>query len=240
MFNRLSSTQSANDSLFGFVHGVYIGVVTDNKDHENLGRVKVKIPVFDNDNSQDWARVASFMAGSQRGSLFLPEIGDEVLVAFLMGDVSKPIVIGSLWSKKAPPPDPDKDNNIRKIKSRSGHEIVLDDTNGDEKMILKSKDGHTLEISDKNDKVTLKEKSGKSMLILTGGSQQSIEVKSGTTTIKMNDKGDVTIESAKAMKLKSPQITVEASATMDLKAGASLNLKSDGMINIKGSMVKIN
>lgn len=241
MNEMFDSLHSVNDRLLGLVHGVHVGIVTDNKDPENLGRVKVKIPILDNQNALDWARMTTLMAGKQRGTLFLPEVGDEVLVAFQMGDIREPIVIGSLWnSQDPPPPGKDEKNNIRKITSRAGHEITMDDTQGDGKIHLKSKKGHQLEISEKNDTIKLQEQNGQSMITIKGGSSNEIEVKSGTTKIVINNKGDVTIESAKGIKIKSTQISIDASATLDIHASAALNLKSDGMVTVKGSIVKIN
>ena len=236
MFETLSSM---NEHMISHVHGVYVGIVTNNKDPENLSRVKVKIPVLDNENELDWARVATLMAGKDRGSLFIPEVGDEVLVAFHMGDIREPIVIGSLWSKKAAPPDgKDEKNNLRKITSRSKHEIILNDTDGDGKVTLKTAAGHQLEMSEKSDTIQLKDKSKQNTITIKGSGE--IEVKSGTTKIVINNKGDVAIESAKSVKLTSTQVAVEAKATLDLKAAAALNLKSDGVITIKGSLIQLN
>jgi uncharacterized protein involved in type VI secretion and phage assembly len=236
MFEALSSM---NEHMIAYVHGVYVGKVTNNNDPENLGRVKVKIPVLDNENELDWARVATLMAGAGRGTLFLPEVGDEVLVAFHMGDIRQPIVIGSLWNKvEAPPSGKDDKNNIRKITSRSKHEIILNDTDGDGKLTLKTAAGHQLEMSEKSDTVQLTDKNKQNTLTIKGSGE--IELKSGATKIVINSQGDVTIESAKSLKLKSAQITVEANATLDLKGAAALNLKSDGVIAIKGSLVQIN
>lgn len=235
------SLQGRNDELLGLVNGVYIGIVTDNKDPENLGRVRVKIPVLDNQNAMNWARVATLMAGKQRGSLFLPEVGDEVLIAFQMGDLREPIVIGSMWNKNAPPPNgKDERNNIRKITTRAGHEIIFDDTDGDGKITLKTQSGHALVLSDKQDQITLQEQSGQHTLKIKGGSANQIELASGSSKIMLNNKGTVTIESVKEVKLKAAQIALEATATLDLKASAALNLKSDGIVTVKGSIVKIN
>lgn len=241
MNEMFDSLNSMNDRLLGLVQGVYVGIVTDNKDPENLGRVKVKIPILDDKNALDWARMTTLMAGGGRGTLFLPEVGDEVLVAFQMGDIREPIVIGSLWNKQGPPPSgKDEKNNIRKITSRAGHEMMFDDTDGNGKITMKTKKGQQLEISEKDDTIKLQEQNGQTIITIKGGSSNEIEVKSGTTKIVINNKGDATIESSKAIKLKSTQIAIEATATLDLKASAALNLKSDGLITIKGSIVKIN
>ncbi|RLI48197.1 MAG: phage tail protein, partial [Candidatus Thorarchaeota archaeon] len=124
------------------IPGVMPGIVTNNQDPENLYRVKVKFPWLSEDNETDWIRVATLMAGPERGSFFLPEVGDEVLVAFEYGDINAPYVIGVLWNRKQKPPETNSDgkNNIRKIRSRSGHEIIFndDDTSKKEKLEIKT------------------------------------------------------------------------------------------------------
>ncbi|CAG7638787.1 hypothetical protein PAESOLCIP111_03977 [Paenibacillus solanacearum] len=238
MFDSLYASDSSTN---GLVQGVYVGLVTDNKDPEKLGRVKIEIPIFDDKNALDWARVTSLMAGKSRGMLFVPEVGDEVLVAFELGDIRKPIVIGCLWSKKEPPPDgKDDQNNIRKIASRLGHEIVFDDTEGDGKLTVGTKSGHKLELLEKTDRIRLQEKNGKSVITIQGGTGDEIEIKSGVTTIKIGSNGDAIVESAKSIKIKSAAIAIEATASLDLKASGALNMKSDGLITIKGSIVKLN
>src|SRR5262249_55069754 len=105
------------------IYGVVVGVVTNNQDPDKLGRVKVKFPWLSADHESGWARIACPMAGNGRGFFFLPEVDDEVLIAFEHGRVEFPYVVGSLYNGKDKPPGDNGDgkNNLRSLKSRSGH-----------------------------------------------------------------------------------------------------------------------
>jgi len=235
------SMNSINDEMLAKVSGVMVAIVTDNNDPESLGRIKVKLPIHDDHSSTDWVRLATLMSGKERGTLFIPEVGDEVLVAFHMGDISEPYVIGSLWNaQELPPSGKDEQNNVRKIKSRSGNEITFDDTSGREKIILKSHSGHQLELDDQNNLITLQDSSGRSKVSIKGGHVNEITIKSNSASIVINQYGDITIDSTTAVKIKGTQLNLEASAMMSLKAAAALDIKCDGIVNIKGAMVKIN
>ncbi len=181
------------------VAGVVIGVVTNNKDDDGLNRVKVAFPWLSDDEESHWARVACFMAGEKRGALFLPEVGDEVLVAFEHGDINRPYVIGALWNGVDKPPltNADGKNNVRLIQSRSGHTIMLDDTDGSERIEIKDKTGknaiawdtasNTITISTDKD-ISLKAPKGAIALeaqeiSLKSSSNLSVEA-NGTTTVK--------------------------------------------------------
>lgn len=97
------------------------------------------------------ARVTTFMAGNQRGAYFMPEVGDEVVVGFEMGDVNRPVILGALWSDvDAPPPgvDPSASNNIRTITSRAGHQITFDDSPGGGKIQIKTHGGFEITLDD--------------------------------------------------------------------------------------------
>jgi uncharacterized protein involved in type VI secretion and phage assembly len=195
--------------------GVAVGVVTNNKDPENLGRVRVKFPWFsDNDESQ-WARIATFMAGKNRGALFLPEVDDEVLVAFEHGDMRRPYIIGALWNGVDTPPEEfanDGKNNLRLIRSRSGHLIKLDDTDGGEK----------IEVIDK---------SGKNSIV--------IDAKENTITIT-SDK-DIVLKAAKGkISLQSKEIELKSTAGAKIQAGSEMTLQASGNMTVKGSVVNIN
>jgi len=105
--------------------GVVVGKVTDVKDPEGLGRIKVRYPHM-NDTKVDWSSVASIMAGADRGYFFMPEIDDEVLLAFQHGDWDHPFIIGFVWNPVQPPPS--RDPRQRMIRSTNGHTIRFIDS----------------------------------------------------------------------------------------------------------------
>ncbi len=129
-----NSSQNRN-----LMQGVVTGLVTNHSDPENLGRVKVKYGWLGEIES-DWIRIAAPIAGAGRGFFSLPEVNDEVLIAFEQGDIHHPYIIGVLWNRKDRPPKRNQDVvgggkvNQRILKSRSGHQIILDDTAGQEQI----------------------------------------------------------------------------------------------------------
>jgi phage protein D/phage baseplate assembly protein gpV len=168
-------------------YGVAIGKVTQNNDTDSgipMGRVKVSYPWLSDSAESGWARCATPMAGSQIGMYFLPEVGDEVLIAFEQGNLASPVVIGSLWNADQQPPasNTDGQDNIRLIKTRSGHTITLDDTKGGEKIVISAKGGSQITMSN-DGSVTTSAK---------GGGQVAMN-KDGSVTISA--KGDMTLSS---------------------------------------------
>jgi type VI secretion system secreted protein VgrG len=134
----------------GVLPGIVVGPKGETKDVDNFGRVRVRFPwrnpaFSNNDGSGDsgWVRVAQIAAGGGTTSMWLPEVGDEVLVAFEHGDPHRPVILGSLWNGKDMPPSSLPANKFRSIfqsRSASGgiNEIVFDDTSGQERLILRS------------------------------------------------------------------------------------------------------
>jgi len=128
------------------IYGAVVGVVTSVDDPDGKGRVKVKLPWLKDDAESRWARLVSFMAGASRGAVFQPEVGEEVLLLFEHGDPRFPYIIGGVWNGTDAMPEgggPD----VRFIKTRSGHSIVLDDTSGSEKVTVTDKNGNKIELS---------------------------------------------------------------------------------------------
>jgi phage baseplate assembly protein V len=205
---------TAPNSTDGRFTGVAMAIVTNNKDPDGLGRVKVKLPWLDDQVESDWARVVTAMAGAGRGLYWLPEVDDEVLVAFEHGRPDSLYVLGGLWNGKDKPPEDNKDgkNNVRALKTRSGHVIRLTDTDGDEKIEIIDKTGkNSIVISAKDKTVTIT-------------ADADITVTSTNGKLKLSGNG-VEITSQAAVK-------IQASQNMDLKAGAQLN--------VKGQIVNIN
>ena len=204
----------------GKIEGVMVGVVTNIKDPDGMGRVRVRFPVRESNDDSNWARIATLMAGKGRGSFFLPEVGDEVLVAFEQGDAEHPYVIGGLWNGKDAPPEKNSDgkNNIRTFRSRSGHEILFNDDSESkqEKVVIKSNGGHVITLDDSagSEKIEIKDKTG-----------------SNSIKIDANQKA-ITISSDLKLSLKSQIIEIEAQGMM--------TIKSNGPMTIQGMPVKIN
>jgi uncharacterized protein involved in type VI secretion and phage assembly len=189
----------------GRFFGVVIGIVTNNQDPDKMARVRVKFPWLSDDHESWWARIATPMAGSGRGMYFVPEVNDEVLVAFEHGDVRSPYVVGALWNGQDAPPTNNDDgkNNIRLIHSRSGHLVRLDDKDGDEKIEIIDKTG--------GNKITIKSSDNSMSLECTG-------------KMKLHAQGGIEITS-------DADIKIQASTTMDVESSATMTIKG-AMVNI--------
>lgn len=202
----------------GAIKGVAIGIVTKNKDDSGLGRVKVRFPWRENNQESYWARIAAPMAGSGRGTYFLPEVDDEVLVAFEREDIGHPYIIGALWNGKDKPPADNTDgaNNIRKIKSRSGHELIFDDKTNCEKVEIHTKAGHKLVLDDTmgSQKIEITDKGGSNSIVID------------LITKSIAIKSDVAID------ITSKKINIKADAMMTIDGG--------GMLTLTGGVIKIN
>ena len=201
-----------------------IGIVTNNKDPDGLGRVKVQLPWLADDET-DWARVVAPSSGAGRGFYWLPEVNDEVFVAFEHGDVQRPHVIGGLWNSQDKPPKGNSDvvdgsGNVtqRIIKSRSGHTITLDDTSGSGALTIADSSGNNvITIDTASNKITL---SAQGDLDLKAGGNVSVQAQGNCT---INASGNCDIEATGNAKMSGAQISVEAEATCAVK-GAMVTL----------------
>jgi phage protein D len=142
--------------------GAVIGIVTDNQDPEGWGRVKVKYPWLSPDHASDWARLVSVGGGATRGLEFVPEIDDEVLVVFERGDVRFPYVLGGLWNGVDAPPRKSGDvvsgGKVQKriVRSRSGHEVVFDDSDSGGGITVADKNGNTIKLDAVSNALSMK------------------------------------------------------------------------------------
>ncbi len=219
----------------GLMRGVVTALVTNLKDPENLGRVKVKYPWLADNVESDWVRLASPMAGALRGFLCLPEVNDEVLVAFEHGDVHRPYIVGSLWSSTDKPP---KGNNEavdgngkvvqRILKTRAGHTITLDDKEGAEKIVIQDKTAkNTITIDSKTNTITI-----------AVDKDLSSSAK-GATTIEST--GKITLKSQDDLTVECKNFTVKAQMNADVQANAKVTVKNAAaQIALSGPTVNIN
>jgi uncharacterized protein involved in type VI secretion and phage assembly len=197
----------------GFLTGLAVGVVTDNQDPDKLARVRVRLPWHAPGDTSYWARSAMPMAGNDRGSYFLPEIGDEVLVGAEDGDPSHLYVLGMLWNGKQKPPANNDEgaNNTRVIKSRSGHTVRFNDDTSAPEIEMKLADG----------KQVLLDQDG---IIISDANQNVITFKAAS--------GAIEITAAQQLTLKAAQVSIEATG--------ALKVESSGTLTLKGSLVQIN
>jgi phage protein D/phage baseplate assembly protein gpV len=213
-----------------------VGVVTDNKDTESLGRVKVKFPTLTEDHSSTWARVVSVGAGATRGFDCLPEIDDEVLVAFEHGDIHRPYVLGGVWNgTDAPPTVPDDSVNdtgvrLRTIQTRVGHilQFVEEDKDSSKKGIyLTTADAHKVFLDDSTKFIKVETAGGHSILL--DDENKKIEVKSNgghkitlddnsTAKIDMISTGDINITAGSTNKITVKAQDIELNATSSILA----------------------
>ncbi|MCP4703185.1 MAG: type VI secretion system tip protein VgrG, partial [candidate division Zixibacteria bacterium] len=194
-------------------------VVIDNNDDDAMGRLKVKFPWSDMETI--WVRYLAPHAGEDRGFFCLPEIGDEVLVAFEEGDPDRPIVIGSLYNKNTPVPevaDPDNYNKI--FKTMGGNQIVFYDEGGAEKIEISHGDGTN------------------SIVLSMDGPSITITSSGGDITLESNN---ITLKADSAITLESgSDLKVDAGANMELTAGATSKIEASATMDIKGATINLN
>ena len=164
--------------------GVYPAIVTDIVDPERLGRVEVKFPWLGTEGERDvraWATMVSPYADQDQGFQVLPEVDSQVVVAFEMGDLRRPYVMGSTWNgREALPEEPREANNKRLIRTRSASVLEFDDTEGSPKITLSTQAGHKLELNEGTSEVTLTHQNG-SLIKFDSAGNVTITAVSGAT-----------------------------------------------------------
>lgn len=156
-------------------YGVFVAVVTDIKDPDGQGRVKLALPWSPDAGGQRfeaWARLATLFGGHNRGSWFVPDVDDEVLVGFEHGDPRRPCVLGGLWNGRDQPPaamDGAGKNYKKVLRSRNGVQITLDDQDGREQLLLETPGGQTFILKDGPGAVEIADSNGNSIKLETAG-----------------------------------------------------------------------
>ncbi len=265
LLNLMSTAQNSPRAGNRRIYGVVTGIVRDINDPRGLGRVKVDFPWLaeesDSTTPDDreershsfWARIATLMAGSGRGSFFIPEIGDEVLVAFEHGDLNHPFVLGCLWNSEDTPPetmDGESRNHIRSIRTRSGHVIAFDDNTDDQAAAIRitSQGGHSLTLDDAGGtgnitvstagghSLTLDDDGGTVTVEDSGGNRISLDANAGTLTVDttgnqaLNSQGNIEISVTGSATIAATSGITLDSTSVKLGQGASMTLVNDSFL----------
>jgi uncharacterized protein involved in type VI secretion and phage assembly len=199
------------------MNGLVLAEVTSNKDEENSGRIRVTYKWHSDENETALVGVSTLMGGNDRGSVFVPEVGDQVVCGFLNGDINTPVILGSLHGKedKAPAKTDDGKNNLKMIKTRSGHTIIFNDEQSKESLTIKSKSDHLIEFVDTpgEEKVIIKDKTGHNF----------IKIDSVGNNVSINSKVSLNLE-ATIIKIHAKKMTIEA----------------DTILTVRGTPIKLN
>jgi uncharacterized protein involved in type VI secretion and phage assembly len=243
------------------IYGVVVGIVVDNNHPDGEYRVKVKFPWLPKDSAggemlSNWARISTFMSGKERGAFWLPEVDDEVLVAFEHGDIRWPIVIGNLWNGKDKTLHDSQGgkNDFRTIRSRTGCVVEFVDQAGKEKIILQT----TIPVG----KVTTTEPKGRGGLyVVIDNDAKKIEISddakknyicldSKNQTITLECEKDIILKAGQNIKMEAKganletksgaDTKMESGANMKQKAGANMDLEASGNITEKGATINLN
>ena len=196
------------ESLDNLQFGLHYGIVCQNKDPDKLDRIKVRLPWLDGGDTDQthWAQLLTPMEGKKFGWYTLPDIDDVVVVVFIAGDMSQPVVVGGVWSKPDNSPEPNEDgkNNFRGYRSRSGHRLILDDSS--------------------KPKVVLADKTCKNVI---GIGEFGISISS------MEGKMEITAKTK--LSIKAENIKINAKTTIDMKAGTDVQMEGSSAAKLTSS-----
>lgn len=198
------------------ISGVAVAQVISNLDSTGAGRVQLKLPWLP--GFEPWARVAVLLAGDNRGTYFIPQEGDEVLVAFEQGDVRQPFVIGCLWNASDKPPAASPQDPVAK-------------------RIIRTPQGHVLEFDDTLQSITITNLSKQT--IKMDASTIKLSTAGDTASITLETSGAVSVKGSVSIELKAPTITLDGT-NVTVKGSARASLEGGATCNIQGGLVKIN
>ena len=226
LHGRVGTLEDEVDNTRERVYGVTLAQVTSLDDLKGLGRVQVSFPWLSSSVNSAWARIATAWAGGSRGTYLLPEVGDEVVVAFRHGDLRHPYILGFVWSDTDRPPEFTPELQRRELRSKTGHGIVFDDFTGMESLTFESQGGHEIVLDD----------TAGAMKISITDSSDTLSIVLDTITGKISITTDVGQISLSAP---AGQISLDAAA-INVHATGMLTLKGDASVVVNGASVKIN
>ncbi len=223
--NDVSVPKAAN--LLPAINGLQIGIVVSNEDPDGEHRVRVRMPLVDNEDEGTWARVSSLDAGEERGFFFRPEIDDEVILGFLDDDPRQAIILGMLHSSAKPAPLEGSDDNHEKVfQSRSGMKLYFDDDK--KKMELETPEGNKISLDEDEQALTISDQNGNKIEMTSDG-------------IKIDSSAEIIFQAATDIKIESStSLTIKAGTELKMEGGAGAELSSSAVTTVKGSLLQLN
>jgi uncharacterized protein involved in type VI secretion and phage assembly len=223
--------------------GVYYAVVTQNKDDENKTRVKVRLPWLDQGDADQtyWAQVAVPMEGAEFGWYTLPDVGDVVAVMFIAGEITRPVVLGGVWSKTDPPPEKNEGNNdFRGYRSRAGSRIVMDDSSSGKVYFADKTDKNSVTVGSFG-------KGGSGANARAAPTAKAINAAGQAGVSIASEEGEVQITAKGKLKIDAQNVEFQGEQNTDVKAdgnaqleGAMTTVSGKGQLKAAGSSSKIN
>lgn len=231
------------------IGGLLTALVTNLADPDNVGRVKVQYNAAGGTIESPWARVVGMGVGNGRGSVFQPEVNDEVLVGFERGDSRRPVVLGGLFSKKNVLPAGaavvgSSQVDYRRIMSRLGHVIELADGSGPttQHVLLQTASGHKMRLG--ADRFDIEVASGKPIAIKAGSAKFEIDEQSNVTIegtkITLKATGQLSMEGQAGVEVKTTAKASVQGTMVEVKASGMGSVQADGPLTLKGAIVAIN
>lgn len=238
-------------------NGIVTGIVKNNWNQDFPGQVQVELLIGKTGQTTlQWIRVMQPYGGKDYGEYFLPEINAEVVVGFLAGNVSAPVVLGCLWGKEEqlPAGKANEKNSIKSIRTKGGHEIIFDETEGEEFIEIKTVGQLDIRLQDKEKVITIQDDQGKNLVKIDGKNgtitmeaEKKLVLKAKDETITLDGQGkkisiasgNVDVQAKQALKLKGQTTNMEGNM-MNLKAQGSLKAESSAALQLKGSICQIN
>lgn len=237
---------------------ISIGVVKKNWDKDHQGMVQVELIMGEKGKkTTGWIRVMQPYTGNSYGNYFLPEVGTEVVIGFINGDVNEGIVLGCLWNNvdKIPANTANDKNSQKLIQTKGGHKILFDETKDKEKIQIQTKKEMDITLDDKDNKITVKDQKGENSIEIDGKNGKITLKAKKQISLNVNGKDVLVIgDSGKKASIKAGTVEINASQKLDVQGsstsiqGNSIKLSSKGncnveskaMMQIKGAMVKLN
>ena len=220
-------TEKPAGGLLPSVHGLQTGLVTEiSDDPENDYRIKVRLFSLNDDDKSVWARQATLDAGNDRGFVFRPEPGDEVVVGFINDDPREPVILGALNSRANPAHiDAEEANNVKGIKTKNGIKLIFDDEK--RSVTIETPGGNKIVVDDDAEAIKIEDSNGNKADLTSDG-------------ITMESASDLNIKATGDVNIEGINISVKAQTQFKAEGGAGAEMSSSGQAVVKGSIVKIN